>query len=63
MKNYFVYFTYRKLLPHSQELTEPQLTFEIIALQDTPETTAQVLFALANRGYKEDVKVIHMNPL
>lgn len=69
MKKYFVYFTYRKILPHSQERTNPMLTFEIITLDNTlasPSptiTVAGVLISLRDLGYTEDVTVIHMNPL
>lgn len=74
MKKYFVSFTYKKILPHSQELTESLLTFEIVTLKNYSEgniepyeaeslTKDGVLLALAHRGYTENVNIVHMNPL
>lgn len=72
MKNYFVYFSYRKLLPASQELGEKLMTFEIISLDNSPKGTVHfatdtsksgVLLALSEKGYTQEVEVLAMNVL
>lgn len=77
LKQYFVSFTYRKLLPAAQnEFSAHILTYEIIWLQ-TPESQEDVpsiqvrsvskdgvQLALADLGYNvEYINVLHMNPL
>lgn len=74
MKKYFVHFTYRKLLPASQNLGEKLFSFDIVELQPLipneinsnlgPSLSKDgLLLALAKKGYEYDVNVLMLSPV